>query len=132
MVTIAFFSYVVYDLLHVLEQYPNLGGVDILVHHFGFFTASLLAERRMADCAYMLGWLCTCETSTPLLNLRFFIKSWREMDRTLPHRFVGEDARHDARRGVTAGNWLEYYVASLFSGYSSPFVCWDTEARWSL
>merc|ERR1712216_523003 len=39
-VTIAFFSYVVYDLLHVIEQYPDLGGVDILAHHLGFFTTS--------------------------------------------------------------------------------------------
>ena len=112
-VTIAFFSYVVYDLLHVIEQYPDLGGVDILAHHLGFFTASLLAYAYGAY-PFMLGWLCTCETSTPILNTRFFIKSWREMEYTLPNidalaKFFGMKTR-----GVVAGNWLEYYVSVAF------------------
>ena len=57
-VTIAFFSYVVYDLLHVIEQYPDLGGVDILAHHLGFFTASLLSYAY-GEYPFMLGCLCT-------------------------------------------------------------------------
>ena len=136
-VTIAFFSYVVYDLLHVLEQYPNLGGVDILVHHFGFFTASLLAYAYGAY-PYMLGWLCTCETSTPLLNLRFFIKSWREMDRTLPYIDSLAKTLGMKTRGVTAGNWLEYYVSVAFFwvfiavrllGYGSALVALTIDLR---
>ena len=112
-VTIAFFSYVVYDLLHVIEQYPDLGGVDILAHHLGFFTASLLAYAYGAY-PFMLGWLCTAETSTPILNARFFIKSWREMEYTLLNidalaKFFGMKTR-----GVVAGNWLEYYVSVAF------------------
>lgn len=112
-VTIAFFSYVVYDLLHVIEQYPNLGGVDILIHHLGFFTASLLAYAYGAY-PYMLGWLCTCECSTPFLNVRFFIKSWREMDSTLPYIDKIAQTLGMSTRGVVAGNWLEYYVSVLF------------------
>jgi hypothetical protein len=112
-VTIAFFSYVVYDLLHVIEQYPDLGGVDILVHHLGFFTASLLAYAYGAY-PYMLGWLCTCECSTPFLNVRFFVKSWREMDHTLPYIDSIAKTLGMKTRGVIAGNWMEYYVSVVF------------------
>jgi len=112
-VTIAFFSYILYDLLHVIEQYPNLGGVDILIHHSAFATASCLAYRYGAY-PYMLGWLCTCETSTPILNVRFFIKSWKEMDYTLPYIDAIAKAFGMKVRGVVAGNWLEYYVSVVF------------------
>jgi len=112
-VTIAFFSYVVYDLLHVIEQYPDLGGIDILAHHFGFFAASLLAYAYGAY-PLMLGWLCTCETSTPVLNVRFFIKSWREMEYTLPYIDAIASVCGMKTRGVVAGNWMEYWVSSAF------------------
>jgi hypothetical protein len=112
-VTIAFFSYVVYDLLHVIDQYPDLGGVDILAHHFGFFAAALLAYAYGAY-PLMLGWLCTCETSTPVLNVRFFIKSWREMEYTLPNIDAIASMLGMKTRGVIAGNWMEYYVSVAF------------------
>ena len=32
----------------------------------------------------MLGWLCTCETSTPFLSTRWFIRQMKEMEYTQP------------------------------------------------
>ncbi|CEG01484.1 TRAM/LAG1/CLN8 homology domain [Ostreococcus tauri] len=136
-VTIAFFSYVLYDLFHVVEQYPNLGGVDMLAHHAAFATASFLAYAYGAY-PYMLGWLCTCETSTPILNVRFFVKSWREMDYTLPYISYIAEKLGMKTRGAVAGNWLEYYVSVAFFcvfvavrlvGYGGAFIALNFDLR---
>ena len=112
-VTMVFFTYVLYDLFHIIFEYPELGGVDMALHHVGFLVASLGAYMYGAY-PLMLGWLCTCETSTPLLNTRWFIKQMKEMEYTQPMLDSLAQAVGMKSRGLVAANRLEYYVSIGF------------------
>jgi len=63
-----------YDVVHVLAVFPRLGGADTAAHHCGFALAALLAGTSRAF-PFCFGWLVLCEASTPLLNLRWFVKA---------------------------------------------------------
>ena len=120
-ISIAFISYVVYDSFHVMHQYPDLGGVDIVIHHVVFFIAGYFAYTYGAY-PLMLGYLTICEASTPFLNLRWFIKSCKQMDYTLPIIDYIAQKVGMKYRGLPAGNRLEYYVSSVLFQYSFIFV----------
>lgn len=65
-------AYLASDLLHVILQYPNLGGMDTIAHHCAFLACALVAGHfRFAP--FMFGWLIIGESSTPFLNLRWFL-----------------------------------------------------------
>ena len=67
-----FFSYLIYDLAHVVWQYPSIGGLDTIAHHCGFIFASLVcATYRLFPLAF--GWLMMGELSTIPLDIRFVL-----------------------------------------------------------
>ena len=72
-----FMGYLVYDISHVLGNYPKLGGADMVAHHCVFLTASIInGNYRIMPFAF--GWLIVGELSTIFLNLRWFwIKTGR-------------------------------------------------------
>ena len=63
----------------------------------------------------MLGYLTICEASTPFLNMRWFIKSCKEMEYTLPIVDYIAQKVGMKYRGLPAGNRLEYHISSVFS-----------------
>ncbi|KAL7485320.1 hypothetical protein ACHAW6_012096 [Cyclotella cf. meneghiniana] len=73
-----FLSYLLYDLIHILIQYPKLGGVDTILHHILFATCSII-NGTYGILAFPFGWLVVGELSTIFLNWRWFLlKSGRE------------------------------------------------------
>lgn len=73
-----FLSYLCYDLIHIILQYPNLGGIDTLIHHLIFASCSVI-NGTFGVLANAFGWLIVGEGSTIFLNLRWFLlKSGRE------------------------------------------------------
>ena len=75
---ITFLSYLLYDLLHIIIQYPKLGGVDTILHHVLFALCSVI-NGTYGIMAFPFGWLVVGEISTVFLNWRWFLlKSGRE------------------------------------------------------
>jgi len=111
--TMAFFTYVMYDMFHLILQFPDLGGADMFAHHVGFLVA---AAGAYAYGAYplMLGWLCTCETSTPFLSTRYFIRAMKDIEYTQPLLDNVARAFGMKSRGQVAAHRMEYVVASMF------------------
>lgn len=68
-----------YDLGHVVAAYPQLGGIDTLLHHAAFFVAALVAGSQRAF-NFAFGWLVLCEASTPFLNARWFYRTLKKRD----------------------------------------------------
>jgi len=67
-----FLSYLMYDLIHVIHQYPKLGGVDTIVHHTLFALCSVI-NGTYGLMAFQFGWLIIGEVSTIFLNIRWFL-----------------------------------------------------------
>ena len=111
--TLVFFCYVLYDLFHLILEYPDLGGVEMLIHHVGFLIASLLAYTWGAY-PLVLGWLCTCETSTPILSTRWFVRQMKDMETTQPLLNAAAKGLGMKSRGVVAANRMEYWISIVF------------------
>ena len=80
---ILFLSYLLYDLLHVIYQYPKLGGIDTILHHILFAMCSVI-NGTYGIMPYPFGWLVVGEISTIFLNVRWFLlKSGREDSKLL-------------------------------------------------
>jgi hypothetical protein len=113
LVTMVFFTYVLYDMFHLIIEFPDLGGYDMAAHHVGFLVASAGAYVYGAY-PLVLGWLCTCETSTPVLSTRWFVRQMKDIEYAQPlidglARVFGMKSR-----GIVAANRIEYYVAIVF------------------
>jgi len=67
-----FLSYLIYDLVHIIHQYPKLGGVDTIVHHTLFALCSVI-NGTYGLMAFQFGWLIIGEVSTIFLNIRWFL-----------------------------------------------------------
>ena len=67
-----FLSYLLYDLFHILLQYPRLGGVDTILHHVLFAFCSFI-NGTYGLMAFQFGWLIVGELSTIFLNVRWFL-----------------------------------------------------------
>ena len=67
-----FFSWVVYDLMHILVEYPNVGGLDTVWHHIAFLVCSFIAGTY-GILPFAMAWLLVGETSTIPLNLRWIL-----------------------------------------------------------
>lgn len=65
-------SYLLSDLHHVLINYPNIGGVDTVLHHVAFLYCSFIGGAYKVN-PFMFCWLILGEASTPFLNLRWFL-----------------------------------------------------------
>lgn len=111
--TMVFFTYVLYDMFHLILEFPDLGGYDMAAHHVGFLVAALGAYVYGAY-PLMVGWLCTCETSTPFLSTRWFIRQMKDMEHTAPLLDRLAIALRMKSRGLVAANRIEYYVAIAF------------------
>ena len=73
-----FLSYLIYDLFHIVMQFPKLGGVDTIMHHLLFALCSVI-NGTYGIMPFSFGWLIVGELSTIFLNLRWFLlKSGRE------------------------------------------------------
>ena len=73
-----FLSYLLYDLFHILLQFPKLGGVDTMLHHILFASCSVI-NGTYGLMAFPFGWLIIGEGSTIFLNWRWFLlKSGRD------------------------------------------------------
>ena len=74
---VVFGTYLIIDLVYVIQKYPKLGGIDTIVHHIVFLTCSIInGWYGLLPFAY--SWLIVGELSTIFLNLRwFFIKTGR-------------------------------------------------------
>jgi hypothetical protein len=68
----AFMAYIVYDLMHVLTNWPQLGGWDTVVHHLLFLWCAVI-NASMGTLPFPFGWMIICELSTPFLNLRWLL-----------------------------------------------------------
>ncbi|KAL7463978.1 hypothetical protein ACHAXS_004328, partial [Conticribra weissflogii] len=71
---IVFFSYLLYDLLHVILQYPKLGKIDTVVHHLVFASCSAI-NGTYGVMPFPFGWLIVGEASTIFLNWRWFLRA---------------------------------------------------------
>ncbi|KAL7532311.1 hypothetical protein ACHAXR_004554 [Thalassiosira sp. AJA248-18] len=67
-----FLSYLSYDLIHILLQYPKLGGVDTIIHHLLFASCSVI-NGTFGIMIFAFGWLVVGEGSTIFLNIRWFL-----------------------------------------------------------
>jgi len=67
-----FLAWLLYDLLHIILWFPELGGVDQLVHHSGFlcFTTAAIGYRLFP---FTAAWLLLGEGSSIFLNIRWFL-----------------------------------------------------------
>lgn len=65
-------SYFLSDLHHVLINYPNIGGIDTVLHHLAFLYCSFIGGAFKLN-PFMFCWLILGEASTPFLNLRWLI-----------------------------------------------------------
>jgi len=83
------------------------------VHHVGFLVAAAGAYTYGAY-PLVLGWLCTCEASTPVLSTRWFVRQMKDIEYCAPviDRFAKGIGMKS--RGLVAANRIEYYVAILF------------------
>eukprot|EP00569_Conticribra_weissflogii_P007583 CAMPEP_0171350676 /NCGR_PEP_ID=MMETSP0878-20121228/36995_1 /TAXON_ID=67004 /ORGANISM="Thalassiosira weissflogii, Strain CCMP1336" /LENGTH=381 /DNA_ID=CAMNT_0011855667 /DNA_START=139 /DNA_END=1284 /DNA_ORIENTATION=+ len=70
---IIFLSYLLYDLLHVIIQYPNLGKIDTIIHHLVFASCSAI-NGTYGVMPFPFGWLIVGEASTIFLNWRWFLR----------------------------------------------------------
>lgn len=72
-----FCAYLLFDLVHVLRQYPKLGGIDTVTHHLVFLTCSII-NGAYGILPYPFCWLIIGEISTIFLNIRWaLIKTGR-------------------------------------------------------
>ena len=67
-----FLAYLLYDLLHILLQYPRLGGLDTVLHHAAFAACSVI-NGGYGILPFAFGWLIVGEGSTVFLNVRWFL-----------------------------------------------------------
>mmetsp|Transcript_15644 Transcript_15644/g.24284 ORF Transcript_15644/g.24284 Transcript_15644/m.24284 type:complete len:315 (-) Transcript_15644:46-990(-) len=75
---ILFVAYLFYDMIHILHQYPKLGGGDTMVHHMLFAFCSII-NGTYGIMPFQFGWLISGELSTIFLNWRWFLlKSGRD------------------------------------------------------
>jgi preprotein translocase subunit SecG len=79
-----FISWLLFDLSHIILNFPHLGGVDQLIHHSGFLTLTYLCVFYEI-CPYAGSWLFCCEFSTLPLNLRWFLIQSGRGDSMLMH-----------------------------------------------
>mmetsp|Transcript_3768 Transcript_3768/g.6588 ORF Transcript_3768/g.6588 Transcript_3768/m.6588 type:complete len:263 (+) Transcript_3768:163-951(+) len=77
-----FISYLIYDMIHVVFQWPRLGTFDVLLHHFAFLIAACVALNYQIM-HFPFSWLVICELSTVFLNVR-----WLALKLGLPEKFV--------------------------------------------
>jgi hypothetical protein len=67
-----FLAFLLYDLVHVLREYPRLGSVDTIAHHLGFMVcATVCGYNRVFP--WPFSWMAVGEVSTLPLNLRWFL-----------------------------------------------------------
>lgn len=69
---LALTSYLLADIVHVIAQYPRLGKWDTIAHHISFFYCGVISGY-FGLYPFMFGWLIIGESSTPFLNLRWFL-----------------------------------------------------------
>ena len=67
-----FFSYLLYDVVHLAVTWPHLGGLDTVAHHVLFLYCSFVCGHYKLY-AFPCAWLLVGELSTILLNLRWFL-----------------------------------------------------------
>ncbi|KAL3783990.1 hypothetical protein HJC23_013370 [Cyclotella cryptica] len=125
-----FLSYLLYDLVHILIQYPKLGGADTILHHILFATCSVI-NGTYGILAFPFGWLVVGELSTIFLNLRWFLlKSGRDKSLLLERANMSFAASFFLTRNVvyTLGMVHLFYVSwkelSMLSEVSGVPVGW--------
>jgi len=69
-----FLGYLVQDTFHMVLRYPKLGKLDMVIHHFVFCLAAVLAGATQTM-TLPFAWLLLGEASTPLLTMRWGIQS---------------------------------------------------------
>ena len=69
-----FMGYLVQDTTHMVIQYPNLGKMDMMIHHVVFCVAAVLAGSTQTM-TLPFSWLLLGEASTPILTVRWCIQS---------------------------------------------------------
>lgn len=71
-----FSAYLVQDLVHLIIQYPKLGGLEQLLHHSVFILCCFISGGYQIN-HFPFAWLILGELSTVLLEARWFL---RQMD----------------------------------------------------
>lgn len=66
-----FFSWLAYDLAHILYEYPTLGGGDKVAHHVVMLAASFICGKHRI-LPIVLAWLMVGEVASTAFNCRFF------------------------------------------------------------
>lgn len=67
-----FMAWVLYDLAHILADFPKLGGADQVAHHLGFGVLSACSVG-FGICPFAGAWLFAGELSSLPLNARWFL-----------------------------------------------------------
>ena len=67
-----FLSWLLYDILHMVFQFPALGGFDMISHHIGFILSACICGSCRA-LPFAFGWLIIGECSSIFLNIRWFL-----------------------------------------------------------
>lgn len=76
---VVFFSWLLYDVLHVIREFPALGGLDTVAHHLGFMCASLVCGHHRI-LPFPFAWLILGELSSVPLNIRWFLTTIAKAD----------------------------------------------------
>lgn len=81
----SFIGWLMMDCCHLLTHFPTLGGVDMLLHHFGFLVMAAIGYGYRVV-PFICGWLLLGEVSSIPLNIRWFlIQSGRGDSRALAY-----------------------------------------------
>ena len=67
-----FLGYLIYDSMHLVACYPNLGGLDTLAHHLAFILSTIICNTYLRM-LLPFSWLLIGELSTLPLNVRWFL-----------------------------------------------------------
>jgi len=71
-INLVFLSWLCYDVIHLVLNFPTLGGADTLAHHFAFMGASVLCSVYRIF-PFSFSWLVAMEISSPWLNVRWYL-----------------------------------------------------------
>jgi len=69
---VIFLSWLLYDIAHVIYLYPDVGGLDMVMHHLGFIAAACICGPCGA-LPFAFAWLIAGEFSTFFLDIRWLL-----------------------------------------------------------
>jgi hypothetical protein len=108
-----FFGYMMDDLAHVLLRYPQLGKMDMVVHHLVFIICAILAGGTQIY-MWQFSWLIIGELSTPLLTAKWFMRQAASANSPSLIRVARKLGQGKHETCASAAAALELLIAKVF------------------